>query len=95
MQNATLKQLQQLLNTEQRVIDSVMCKDGTTLSVQASEDHYCHPQRDYGPYTEVEVWRIESQSEVTEFDYTENDPSAYVEIEAVVAFIDKCGGLVI
>lgn len=31
------------------------CKDGLTLSVQASEYHYCSPRSAHGPYKEVEV----------------------------------------
>lgn len=33
----------------------IVCKDGFTLWVQASSSHYCEPQNDTGPYTEVEV----------------------------------------
>ena len=33
----------------------IVCKDGTTLSVQASENHYCRPRKNNGPYNCVEV----------------------------------------
>lgn len=34
----------------------VTCADGCTLSVQASEGHYCTPRADFAPhYTSVEV----------------------------------------
>ena len=33
----------------------IECADGTTLSVQASETHYCTPRDNFGPYTHVEV----------------------------------------
>lgn len=33
----------------------VVCKDGFTLSVQASWGHYCTPRDNSGPYTHVEV----------------------------------------
>lgn len=33
----------------------IVCKDGTRLSVQASQYHYSEPRTDKGPYTEVEV----------------------------------------
>ena len=69
----------------------VQCKDGTTLSVQASQYHYSTPREDYGPYTEVEVWK--ATAPVTEFDYSDDDPSAYVPIEQVVQFIDNHGGI--
>lgn len=72
--------------------DSVKCADGTTLSVQASEYHYCTPRDNKGPYTHVEVWCV--SSDVTEFEYSEEGPSAYVPIEDVVRFIDNHGGMV-
>ena len=73
-------------------VDLVKCVDGTTLSVQASEYHYCTPRDNQGPYTTVEVWRI--SSDVTEFEYSVEDPSAYVPIEDVVRFIENHGGMV-
>ncbi len=72
--------------------DLVKCADGTTLSVQASEYHYCTPRDNKGPYTAVEVWCVSSG--VTEFGYSEEDPSAYVPIEDVVRFIENHGGMV-
>lgn len=98
----TLEQLQKHLATEPKEIQqgtwhkdlapTVKCKDGATLSVQASQYHYSSPREDIGPYTEVEVWKV-TGAEVTEFDYSENDPSAYVPIEQVVQFIDNHGGM--
>ena len=35
--------------------DRVKCADGVTLSVQASEYHYCTPRTNHGPYYRVEV----------------------------------------
>lgn len=32
----------------------IKCKDGFTISVQASETHYCEPRSDVGPYTHYE-----------------------------------------
>ena len=75
-----------------KILSPVICVDGTTLSVQASETHYCTPRDNYGPYTEVEVWCI-SKNDVVEFEYSEDEPSGYVDIKAVVAFIDRHGGL--
>lgn len=74
-----------------KVAPVVKCKDGTTLSVQASQYHYSTPREDCGPYTEVEVWK--ATAPVTEFDYSDDDPSAYVPIEQVVQFIDNHGGM--
>ena len=71
------------------------CKDGTTASIQASKYHYSEPREDFGPYTEVEVWRVKGAGPdgVTEFDYSDDEPSAYVPIEQVVQFIDNHGGM--
>lgn len=33
----------------------LVCRDGFTMSVQASHTHYCSPRNDYGPYTHVEI----------------------------------------
>ena len=72
----------------------VICVDGTTLSVQASEFHYSSPRENVGPYTEVEVWRVSNTTGIEQFfDYSEEDPSAYVPIEQVVAFIDSHSGI--
>ena len=72
-------------------VDLVKCANGTTLSVQASQWHYCTPRDNKGPYTEVEVWCVSAP--VTEFEYSDEEPSAYVPIEAVVLFIDNHGGM--
>lgn len=72
-------------------VKAVRCKDGTTLSVQASVNHYSSPRADVGPYTQVEVWN--ASAPVTEFDYSEDEPSAYVDIQKVVKLIDNHGGL--
>jgi hypothetical protein len=33
----------------------IVCKDGLSMSVQASKTHYCEPSDDVGPYRSVEV----------------------------------------
>ena len=35
--------------------ERVVCADGVSLSVQASEFHYCSPRDNAGPFVEVEV----------------------------------------
>lgn len=95
----TLEKLQNLLTgavkmTEQfqrkEIVPLVICKDGNSLSVQASSNHYCFPRDNYGPYTNVEVWC--TTCPVTEFEYSDDEPSAYVNIKDVVKFIDNHGG---
>jgi len=97
----TLEKLQALLSNVPReyakgyyykdLAPSVVCGDGTTVSVQASKNHYCTPRANKGPYTHVEVWQ--ASAPVTEFDYDSEEPSAYVPIEKVVEFIDNHGGM--
>lgn len=95
----TLAKLQNLLAggekmTEQRcrkeIAPLVICKDGNSLSVQASSTHYSTPRDNFGPYLEVEVWC--ATCPVTEFEYSDDEPSAYVNIRDVVKFIDNHGG---
>jgi len=92
---ATLEKLQALLCLPPNYYGKdlapvIWCKDGAKLSVQASATHYCTPRFDFGPYTEVEVWCANVL--VTEFEYSDSEPSAYVPIELVVEFIDNHGG---
>ena len=76
------------------VLPAIKCKNGTTLSVQASEFHYCEPRTNEGPYSEVEVWRIRLAEPIApHFDYVESDPSGYVPIDSVAEFIDMHGGI--
>jgi len=74
------------------IANTIECKDGTTLSVQASAFHYCSPRNNTGPYTSVEVWCIPFDTIVTEFEYEVDGPSGFVPIELVAKFIDNHGG---
>lgn len=103
--NNTLAKLQEHLSSAAKelipgiwfkdITPPVKCKDGAILSVQASSDHYSTPRENFGPYTEVEVWHVTGAGPngVIEFDYSDDDPSAYVPIEQVVQFIDNHGGI--
>lgn len=95
----TLEKLQQHLATKifdiagyeyKEQATKVVCKDGTTASVQASRYHYCKPRTNAGPYTHVEVWYVTAP--VTEFFYDDEEPATYVQIELVAKFIDNHGG---
>lgn len=39
-----------------KIRESIKCSNGLQLSVQASENHYCTPRNNEGPYTHVEVY---------------------------------------
>ena len=72
--------------------DPITCKDGSTLSVQASENHYCTPRSNFGPYTEVEVWNCGEVPAWSEYG-NGDEPYAYIPIELVVEEIDRRGGI--
>jgi hypothetical protein len=104
--------INEYLNNNRRVLTkdlvaiapAVVCKDGATLSVQASGSHYCTPRDMVGPYTTVEVGFPEglTPAELDQllFEYADyngegNRPDvyAYVPVELVEAIIDAHGGL--
>lgn len=102
----TIDKLQQILNKPVQIhgstykyeckpiADRIVCGDGSTMSVQASENHYCTPRSNTGPYTHVEVWcLIGSTLPIVEFEYDDEEPSAQVDINAVVEYIDNRGGI--
>jgi hypothetical protein len=81
-----------------RQVKPIECADGLTMSVQASETHYCSPRSNLGPYTEVEVGfpsqLVEELMEYAESPSTPTDTVyAYVPVTVVEAVIEKHGGL--
>jgi len=71
----------------------VVCKDGTSLSVQASEFHYSTPRENRGPYYQVEVGFPSTDPPSTWNSYDCGDGVwGYVPIELVAKFIDEHGG---
>lgn len=83
----------------QDVRNHLKCKDGTTMSVQASKHHYCKPSVDQNKldgrlYTHVEVWCVSDKVPESWLEYggSEN-PYAFIPIEMVEEFIDSHGGI--
>ena len=80
------------------VVPAMKCKDGFTMSVQASKGHYCRPRLDCGPWDKVEVG-FPSQKEELLIEYAEEPEKptmtvyGYVPIEIVKQIILKHGGL--
>tara|TARA_A200000159_G_C7325709_1_gene340873 strand:- start:613 stop:954 length:342 start_codon:yes stop_codon:yes gene_type:complete len=77
----------------------VTCADGFSMSVQASQTHYCDPRDDVGPYTHVEVG-VPSTYDFYLREYAA-DPSrptgtvyGYVPADTIVMCIDAHGGMV-
>jgi len=77
----------------------VRCKDGFTVSVQASKFHYCTPREDRGPYSHVELGFPSAEPPPYVLAYAENQeiPTGtvygYVPVELVEQMIEEHGGL--
>lgn len=78
--------------------DRLYCNDGYSISVQASEFHYCYPRLNGNQdYESVELGYPSSEDElINEYaeddDYT-NTVYGYVPIEVVEKLIEKHGGI--
>lgn len=70
--------------------------DGTTLSVQASEFHYCSPRISIpeGYFTvEVYCWPNDENEYFSEWGGDDSNPAGYVPVEVVNFYIEKHGGV--
>lgn len=78
---------------------AIKCADGLTLSVQASEGHYCSPRDDDGPWDTVEIgYPSEQVNEIMVYAETPSDPTntvyGWVPVAVVEAVIEAHGGMV-
>jgi len=78
--------------------ERITCKDGFSVSVQASAFTYCLPRDNNGPYEEVELG-FPSEADALITPYSESDDLTgtvypYVDVEVVKALINKHGGVV-
>ena len=76
----------------------IICNDGFTISVQASEGHYCHPRRTQNWYNSVELGYPSIEEElITEFaenkDILTETVYGYVPCDVVDKVIEKHGGI--
>lgn len=77
----------------------IVCKDGFSISVQASESSYCNPRGDEGPYTHVECGfpSSEPKGELLEFAEDPDEPTQtvypYVPVSIVMAELELHGGI--
>lgn len=87
----------------QRSRKKVVCKDGFSISIQASENHYCIPKVDgaYIEYKNVELgYPSDDESLIEEYSEGMEDTSLtqsvypYVPAEIVKKMLDKHGGMV-
>ena len=95
----------QLRRERKPLAKSIHCKDGFTMSVQASSEHFCSPRNNSGPYDGVEV-TYPSEWEDLLLPFTDNNtdrtpvicataPTLYVNVppSTIRAVIKKHGGL--
>ena len=80
-----------------RPVPRVRCLDGTTLSVQASEMHYCRPRDNRGPYHSVEIGYPDVLPPAAWEDYAEDPDTcdtvwAAVPVELVREYVALHGG---
>ncbi len=80
-----------------KVLPKIKCKDGFSLSVQASRMHYCYPRTDKGPWHAFELGMpsdpVESLLEYAEDpDRLTETVYACVPIQLVVDIINEHGG---
>lgn len=84
--------------TGNRVRSRIECADGFSLSVQASEMHYCSPRQNEGPWDSVELG-FPSEVEEMLLDYAESPEAptetvyGHVPLELVEALVEKHGGI--
>jgi len=76
---------------------TIVCKNGFTMSVQASRTNYCRPRNDIGPYSQVEIGFPSKREElIIEWAEDPGDPTetvyGYVPSEIVWDIILKNGG---
>lgn len=76
----------------------IVCKDGTTLSVQTGDGLYCEPRNNVGPYTQVEVGfpSVTPPDSWTEYSETEDNTSnifGYIPVSLVEDYIASHGGI--
>ena len=83
-------------NDSSHLFPNLKLKDGTKLSVQASEFHMCDPEENLedGNYETVEVYTSEEEIEGIAFLY-ENSPGTYghVPVEHMEEICKKHGGI--
>lgn len=77
---------------------AIVCADGLTLSVQASDTHYSEPREIYGPYSAVEIgFPSDVIPEIMEWAETPETPTqtvyGWVPVEVVDAVIVAHGGI--
>lgn len=78
----------------------IICKDGYSLSAQASRTHYSIPRDDVGPYTHVEIGYPEDglgnpqrPEAFAEYQSGGDPVYAFVPLQVLIDFVDLHGGV--
>ena len=83
-----------------RLAKTVLCKSGLTMSIQASEWHYCQPRENSAfPYSRVEIgFPNQEVKELMQYAEDYENPTdtvyGYVPVEVVEEVIKQHGGIV-
>ena len=82
-----------------RIRPAIECADGFTMSVQASDTHYCEPRFIDGPYSKVEVGFPSAEEDLLmPFAESPEAPTktiyGWVPVEVVEQVIEKHGGMI-
>lgn len=104
--NWTLRDLQKHITSGESVVVNghefrgvaprIKCADGFSVSVQASQSHYCSPRENDGPHHLVEVgFPSEPIQSIMEYAEDDSDPTrtvyGYVPIELVLDALNEHG----
>ena len=81
-----------------RPLPHIVCNDGLTFSVQASQYHYCTPREDNCEYSEVEIgFPSQKIEQLMRFAEDADNPTGtvygWVPIEVVDEIISEHGGI--
>ena len=83
------KDIQKLYKALKPRNESIKFRDGY-LSIQASENHYCHPKHDHGPYTCFEVAYLIGDgifANIPELKDSGDQVYGYVDIKDVISLL--------
>ena len=83
------KEIEKIYKAMKPANESIRFRDGR-LSIQASENHYCHPRHDHGPYTCFEVAYILGEgtfANIPELKDSGDDVYGYTDIKDVITLL--------
>lgn len=72
---------------------ALRCADGFLMSVQASYRHYCMPQNNEGPYTQVEIGYPSADESLLPEIEQDGTVWRYVPVSIIEQIVEKHGGL--